>query len=156
VRTGGNKGKEENIKKLQAFVIDTNANNNWHNYYRSQKRTHLDKTAIAKESGIGRTAIYEGHIKDKLIELEEKLRRKGILNYPDDVSKSARQHDMASHAAAGKRASKANSALQKENNKLRILNASLQQENEELKNLLNQKSISDKYMKKTGQIPIFD
>lgn len=154
--TGGNKGKDENIRKLQAFVVDTNANNNWHHYYRSQKRTHLDKKAIAKESGIGRTALYEDHIKNELILLEEKLRIKGILNYADDISKSAHQHDMASHAAAGKRASKANSALQKENNKLRILNASLQKENEELKTRLNQKSVSNKYMKKNGQIPIFD
>lgn len=154
--SGGAKGKEENLNKFQSFVEKTNADNNWHNYYRSQKRTHLDKTAIAIESGIGRTAIYEDHIKNELILLEEKLRRKGILNYADDITKSAHQHDMASHAAAGKRASKANSTLQKENNKLRILNASLQKDNEELKDALNQKSVSKKYMKKTGQIPIFD
>jgi len=142
---------EQNVKKLNAWIVERMANGDWHDYIRGNK---LNRSEIAKECNFARSVFGQNpEVERILADLETKLRYDNIL--PTLLSASidapgstrATPEERTLDTAAKKVAELAERVQQLETEK-----ATLRAKVDELQNSLRRYGLWERHIHETGRL----
>lgn len=139
----GHQIAEENYQKFLSWINSKTNDDYKQMVYRGQ----LSRKEIATECGFGKSALNQNpKIKEALITLEDKLRKKGIL--PEKVEKKAENKlpERKVERVKNQRDSKRLNRLEQENTALRA-------ENQHFKEALQRYQLLEEVIAETGRMP---
>jgi len=149
--SNGQQSGEQNVKKLNTWIVERIANGDWHDYVRGHK---LNRSEIAKECNFARSVFQQNpEVERILADLETELRDDSILPpLPDasvDASAGARvTPDERALSIAARKVNELTERVQQ----LETEKATLRAKVDELQDGLRRHGLWERYIHETGRL----
>ncbi len=145
--SNGQQSGEQNVKKLNAWIVERVTNDDWRDYIRGHK---LNRSEVAKECNFARSVFQQNPEVERILAgLETELRDDHILPSPPDASVGA---SVAPDARALGVMNRKVSELTERVQQLETEKATLRAKVDELQDGLRRHGLWERYIHETGRL----